>query len=208
MAITLPIKRMSREDKLRAMEALWADLSKDDSDIDSADWHATVLGETEQLVRSGKAKFSDWQTAKSRLRRKAERTAWIWGFLTAQKPIYGGFRFYQRKSRGVGWYFFETLSAEIESLHLYAGVHRKYLGYFRMLSRRFPYAIYYRVVDDEVQVWRVQDCRRDPGWIRRQIRLKSWQNYEPNQEKCAAFLTTVQSLWKQRRVVSGMDYGR
>jgi len=75
MAVTLPIKRMSREDKLRAMEALWVDLSQDDSDFDSPDWHATALQEAEHLVRSGKAKFSDWQAAKRRLRRKAQRVA-------------------------------------------------------------------------------------------------------------------------------------
>lgn len=88
----------------------------------------------------------------------------------AEADLLRGFRFYQRKSRGVGWYFLDTLSAEIESLHLYAGVHRKYLGYFRMLSRRFPYALYYRIADDEIQVWRVLDCRRDPLWIRKQLR--------------------------------------
>jgi len=42
-----------------------------------------------------------------------------------------------------------------------------------MLSRRFPYAIYYRAVDEEVQIWRVLDCRRDPDWIRKQLRSKS-----------------------------------
>ena len=55
-------------------------------------------------------------------------------------------------------------------MHLYAGVHRKCFGYYRVLSRRFPYAVYYRIVGDEIQVWRVLDCRRDPEWIRRQLR--------------------------------------
>ncbi len=87
----------------------------------------------------------------------------------AEADLLRGFRFYERKSQGVGWYFLDSLYAEIESLRLYAGIHRKYLGYFRMLSRRFPYAIYYRIVDEEVQVWRVLDCRRNPGWIRRQL---------------------------------------
>lgn len=75
MAITLPLKRMSREDKLRAIEALWADLSRDESEIDSPDWHAAALRNTERLVRDGKAKFSDWQEAKRRLQRKAARAA-------------------------------------------------------------------------------------------------------------------------------------
>ena len=56
----------------------------------------------------------------------------------AEVDLLSGFRFYERRFRGVGWYFLDSLSAEIESLHLYAGVHRKYLGFFRMLSRRFP----------------------------------------------------------------------
>jgi len=66
---------MSREDKLRAMEALWADLSRDEAEFDSPGWHAETLHETEQLVREGKAKFSDWQTAERRIRRKASRMA-------------------------------------------------------------------------------------------------------------------------------------
>ena len=88
----------------------------------------------------------------------------------AEADLLRGFRFYERKSRGVGWYFLDCLSSEIESLHLYAGVHRRHLGYFRMLSRRFPYAIYYRITGEEVQVWRVLDCRRDPRWIRQQLK--------------------------------------
>jgi plasmid stabilization system protein ParE len=87
----------------------------------------------------------------------------------AEADLLCGFRFYQRRCRGVGWYFLDTLNAEIDSLQLYAGIHRKYLGYFRMLSHRFPYAIYYYVVDDEIQVIRVLDCRRNPRWIRKQL---------------------------------------
>ena len=88
----------------------------------------------------------------------------------AEADLLSGFKFYERQSAGVGWYFLDSLSAEIESLHLYAGVHRKYLGYFRMYSRRFPYAVYYRITADEIQVYRILDCRRDPRWIRNQLR--------------------------------------
>ena len=61
---------MSRADKLRAMETLWADLSRDEAEIGSPAWHGAVLRQTEQLVRDGKAKFSDWPTAKRRIRRQ------------------------------------------------------------------------------------------------------------------------------------------
>ena len=75
MGLTLPIGRMSREEKLRAMEALWSDLSRDEAQLDSPGWHRATLRQTERLVREGKAKFSDWQAARSRIRRKASRRA-------------------------------------------------------------------------------------------------------------------------------------
>ena len=57
------------------MEALWDDLTEHESEVDSPGWHALVLRETEQLVREGKARFSDWQVASRRIRRKAARVA-------------------------------------------------------------------------------------------------------------------------------------
>jgi len=75
VGITLAIKRMSREDKLRAMEALWADLSRDEAEVASPGRHGVALRETERLVREDKAEFSDWQVARRRLRRKATRVA-------------------------------------------------------------------------------------------------------------------------------------
>jgi hypothetical protein len=75
MAVTLPIQQMSREDKLMAMEMLWADLSQDENKMDSPSWHENVLRETEKLIRDGKAKFSDWNTAQRRIRAKASRGA-------------------------------------------------------------------------------------------------------------------------------------
>jgi plasmid stabilization system protein ParE len=87
----------------------------------------------------------------------------------AEADLLAGFVFYERQSPGVGVYFLDSLTADIESLRLHAGIHRRMVGVFRLLSRRFPYAVYYRVEGDEVQVWRVLDCRCDPQWIFRQL---------------------------------------
>ena len=81
-----------------------------------------------------------------------------------------GREFYDRQSEGIGGYFFDSLFAEIDSLVLYAGIHRKQFGYHRLLAQRFPYAIYYRIIEGEAVVHRVLDCRRDPRWIRRTLR--------------------------------------
>ena len=43
----------------------------------------------------------------------------------AEADLLLGFRFYEQRFAAVGWYFLDSLSAEIESLHLYAGMHRK-----------------------------------------------------------------------------------
>ncbi len=73
-----------------------------------------------------------------------------------------GRRFYQRQGEGLGSYFMDSLFADIDSLALYGGIHLKVGKYFRSLSKRFPYAIYYRVNEATVEVWRVLDCRQDP----------------------------------------------
>jgi hypothetical protein len=57
----------------------------------------------------------------------------------AKKDFRDGFRFYERQSEGVGRYFLDSLMADIESLHLHAGVHAKQFGCYRMIARRFPY---------------------------------------------------------------------
>lgn len=75
-------------------------------------------------------------------------------------------RFYELQSQGLGDYFPDSLSSDIDSLQLYAGIHRKVFGFHRMLCKRFPWVVYYREDANEVVVFRVLDARRDPGKIR------------------------------------------
>ena len=90
----------------------------------------------------------------------------------ALEDLAAGRQFYDRQQKGVGDYFFDSLFTEIDSLVLYAGIHRIQFGYHRLLARRFPFAVYYRVVGDEAVVHRVLDCRRDPMLIRRALHEK------------------------------------
>ena len=87
----------------------------------------------------------------------------------AEVDLLDGFRFYERQGSGVGSYFLESLNSDIESLRLYAGTHRRVFGYHRMLSKRFPFAIYYHLHKDEIRIWRVLDCRRHPRWLKLQL---------------------------------------
>ena len=41
----------------------------------------------------------------------------------AERDLIEGFRFYEAQSSGLGQYFLDTLFADIESLHIYSGIH-------------------------------------------------------------------------------------
>ena len=71
--------------------------------------------------------------------------------------------FYEHQSRGLGRYFKDTIISEIESLWLYAGIHSRVFGLYRLLSKRFPYGIYYEIQEDVVIVVAVLDLRQNPN---------------------------------------------
>lgn len=88
----------------------------------------------------------------------------------AERDMIDGFGFYEAQAVGLGDYFLDSLYADIDSLRLYAGIHPLHSGQHRLLSKRFPFAVYYEVAGNVARVNAVLDCRRDPVWI--QERLK------------------------------------
>jgi plasmid stabilization system protein ParE len=89
----------------------------------------------------------------------------------AENDLIAGAKFYKRRGASLGEYLLDSLYSDIDSLLLYAGIHREMFGFHRALSLRFPYAIFYRFERDRqlVRVYRVLDLRRDPLWIREQL---------------------------------------
>jgi hypothetical protein len=87
----------------------------------------------------------------------------------AQQDLIEGFQFYETRETGVGSYFLDCLFSDIDSLLLFAGIHRVVYGYHRSLSKRFPFAIYYDVIGDLIRVHAILDCRRNPSWIRKRL---------------------------------------
>lgn len=88
----------------------------------------------------------------------------------AEQDLIDGYRFYEIQGEGLGDYFLDSLFADIDSLQLYAGIHAQNFNYHRLLSKRFPFAIYYRIEKEVVQVYAVLDCRQDPARIRDRLR--------------------------------------
>jgi plasmid stabilization system protein ParE len=89
---------------------------------------------------------------------------------SALEDIYAGQAFYEKQTIGLGEYFLDSISADIDSLLIYSGIHRKIHRYYRMLAKRFPYAIYYTIEGDVTLVWRILDLRQNPRKTHTQLK--------------------------------------
>ena len=68
--VDLTLSELSFTEKLDLMEALWADLSRDEKKLKSPAWHETVLKDREEAFMAGKVTVSDWEQAKRRIKKK------------------------------------------------------------------------------------------------------------------------------------------
>lgn len=69
------IEQMPRQEKLRLMEALWVDLSRDEAELESPAWHADALRETTERLVRGEEKIWDWDQAKAELRKRQNESS-------------------------------------------------------------------------------------------------------------------------------------
>ena len=68
--VDLTLSELSFAEKLNLMEALWADLTRDETELKSPAWHETVLKDREEAFAAGKVSASDWEQAKKRIKKK------------------------------------------------------------------------------------------------------------------------------------------
>ena len=66
--MTINLKDMTTEEKLKAMEMLWDDICRNIPDFSSPAWHEQILKEREERLKKGKEKVLDWNQAKKDLR--------------------------------------------------------------------------------------------------------------------------------------------
>lgn len=89
---------------------------------------------------------------------------------SARRDLDEGYGFYESQGQGLGDYFISSVKADIERLRITAGIHPlKHNDYHRMLCKVFPFAVYYTQTGNDVMIYAVVDCRRDPAWIRRHL---------------------------------------
>ncbi|OHD96773.1 MAG: hypothetical protein A3E21_03355 [Sulfurimonas sp. RIFCSPHIGHO2_12_FULL_36_9] len=87
----------------------------------------------------------------------------------AEKDIAIGVHFYESQSEGLGKYFLNSIFSDIESLHIYGGIHIVISDYYRLLSKRFPFSMYYKMSNKTIYIYAVLDCRKKPSWIQERL---------------------------------------
>jgi len=66
------LRLLPAPEKLRIIEALWADLAADADSFESPAWHREELLKTEAAMTAGNVEVLDWQAAKKELRARFE----------------------------------------------------------------------------------------------------------------------------------------
>jgi putative addiction module component (TIGR02574 family) len=67
MATPLAIDKMTIEEKIQTMEALWDDLCQHEEAMPVHDWQKEILDERQRMIERGDSKFSGWEEAKKRI---------------------------------------------------------------------------------------------------------------------------------------------
>jgi len=83
-----------------------------------------------------------------------------------EEYVMSGYVWYEEKAQGLGEEFLRMFYAYTNKIRRNPLLSPKvYWEFRRNLLRRFPYAIYYRVQDDNVVVFGLFHCARDPRSI-------------------------------------------
>jgi hypothetical protein len=64
MSVSIPLEKLSIEEKIQMMELLWDDLRSRAGIITSPPWHGKILAERRAAVERGDEQVEDWQTAR------------------------------------------------------------------------------------------------------------------------------------------------
>ncbi len=73
MQKSIEISQYTRQEKLDLFETLWENLSENDRNFESPQWHAEQLFKTESRIKENKENITDWNEAKTLLNKHFER---------------------------------------------------------------------------------------------------------------------------------------
>lgn len=89
---------------------------------------------------------------------------------STERDLLHGYWFYEDQESGTSIYFLTKVREEILELAGCGGVHSQRYCFHFCPARRSPYGFYYRINSETVKVYAVLDCRRNPRWLRRQLK--------------------------------------
>jgi hypothetical protein len=94
----------------------------------------------------------------------------------AKEDLLSGYLFYEAQESGIGEYFLDSITSDIDSLVIHYSYHRQFFGFHRLIAKTFPFSIYYRIVESTIFVDAVIDQRRNPKSIRKLLESIDEQN--------------------------------
>ena len=87
----------------------------------------------------------------------------------AKEDLRSGWLFYERQAIGLGDRFLDAIELDVRQLSTYAGIHLQVDGFYRILIKRFPFALYYLIEESSIDIYAIFDCRHDPDQIRQRL---------------------------------------
>lgn len=85
-----------------------------------------------------------------------------------------GYKWYETNSKGLGEEFLRIFYANVSEIYrnplIFPEVHQEYR---RRLMRRFPYAIYFRILNDQIIILGLFHCARNPVDIKIKLRSRN-----------------------------------
>ena len=90
---------------------------------------------------------------------------------TAKEDLRDAWNFYEQNAAGLGDYFLDCMQADVRSLKVFAGIHEISDGFHRMLVKRFPFAVYYLIENETIDVYAILDCRRESSLANKMLSI-------------------------------------
>ena len=162
---------MTIAEKLRLMETLWSDLTRDEERFESPAWHGEVLRERAARVKQGKESFMDWEMAKKQLRNRVKMRILILPSRGMISPTDS--RFMNGRKQAWGIIFWNRCFPTLNRFEFTRESIPSSLGIIGCCPSVFPMPSFTIKNAKAARVWAVLDCRSDPDAIREKARKPS-----------------------------------
>ncbi|MBF0537579.1 MAG: type II toxin-antitoxin system RelE/ParE family toxin [Nitrospirae bacterium] len=93
-----------------------------------------------------------------------------------EEDVFAGYKWYANKALGVGKEFLEIFYAHLSEISSNPLLYPKvYNGFRRCLLKKFPYAIYFMTEDNDIIVFGLFHCARNPDTIKTNLQYRNEQ---------------------------------